>query len=198
MRAYVHPPPSAVASKPVAVAVTEPTPQPPARARRSRRVDAALDVDVPENRAGVDDVNRILGKNLSYRPGTLGLFDRLRKVGYKQADWIRVLEAVRDGSTQSAAWAKQAPAPLEWILRPGADKAAGFDRIMTQLETGQKAQPPAPQPGVIHALPETVDQIRARKRREAEARDQARAKPILASEDDEPDYHEPPNDWMVN
>lgn len=171
-----------VASKPAGavVAVTEPTPLPPSRRperpRRRREERQAKGLDCPENREGVEDVNTILGKRLTHRDGTWGWFQRLRDAGHDRATWVRVLEAVRDGATQSAQWARDQGAPLDWILRPGTDKSAGFDRILTQIEAGQKPVSQAKQQaaqGIVGYVPETVEQIRARKMREAEEQERA-------------------------
>lgn len=100
--------------------------------------------DRPETRAGVDDVNTILDKNLDYNEGNLKVFDRLLRGNYDRGKWLRVLESYRDGTTNSSKWAKS-KGQFKWALRP--TEKGGFDRIIDQLndptpELQETALPP--------------------------------------------------------
>jgi len=99
--------------------------------KRSPRAPA---FDSGATREGVDDLNKITGKGFDYTEGNLKMFDRLLRGNYTREKWVRVLEAYRDGNTNSAIWAKS-KGQLRWAMRPG--EKGGFDKILDQLNDPQ-------------------------------------------------------------
>jgi hypothetical protein len=124
--------------KPIDIEATVVTDPPPAKKSKApagvTKTKAELvEVDTPENRAGVDDVKEIMGRG-AYNLDNLTYFERLRAAGYSRDDWRLVLGALRDRSTRTAKFAmdgregeiRKGPG-LKWGLRPG--ETGGFAAI---------------------------------------------------------------------
>lgn len=96
----------------------------------------ALAVDQPENRQGIEDMNRILGLKFTPTLTWLGAFARLRAGGYTREQWISVFEAVKAGRGSTSKWVlerlrENASRVALYMLRPGEEKA-GFDLILAE------------------------------------------------------------------
>lgn len=89
-------------------------------------------LNTPENRQGVDDLNEIMEprRRYSYTVDNLGMFARLLASGYTREDWLLVLSEIKQADGGLAEWCRVKKPPLVYILRPGEEGA--FARIIHQ------------------------------------------------------------------
>lgn len=116
----------------------------------SKTKGEAAVVDRPENRQGIEDMNRILGLNFGPTLTWLGAFERLRAGGYTRDQWISVFEAVKSGNGSTSKWVREklrenASRVALYMLRPGEEKA-GFDLILAEAASFPNKPAQAQQP----------------------------------------------------
>jgi hypothetical protein len=120
------------------------------RAEQKESSTASSGEQTPDERhAVIDAYNEILpGKRpIGHTPGNLSIAARALKAGYSLEHIRTVLEAVRDRSTDSAAWCNANNRELVYLLRPGPyphhrTKEPTFgplDTIPNELATGRRA-----------------------------------------------------------
>lgn len=128
---------------------------PPSPKRRKRERGHGTD-DTPQTRQGCDDLAAILGRKPDYTTTTLGLFARLLREGRTREQWMAVLMAYRDQSTDTAVFCRKGDGKrldsngkskgpgLVYLLRPG--DSGGFDKVWIQLheQTEEPARVKAP------------------------------------------------------
>jgi len=125
----------------------------PGRKPKNPLPDSSLTLDAPDI---VRDYNAVMGSHLGLTAGNLAAVMRAKGQGYTREQMARVFAAVRDRSTETAAWCAENNHAFEYLIRPtfrhyrtGDQTQGPLDKILNELDAAKpkvKAGPERPIP----------------------------------------------------